>query len=299
MPGTRMHADEVDIDEALVARLVAAQFPRWAGLPVLPVRSAGTDNAMYRLGEELAVRLPRIPGAVGQVAKEQHWLPRLAPQLPLAVPQPVGAGVPGEGFPFPWSVYRWLDGANLIDRPLGESREAAVALGRFVAALRRIDPSGGPRSFRGGPLHELDADVRAGIRALGADGTLDPAAATAAWAAVLRLPRWQGAPTWLHGDLLPGNLLATGGRLSAVIDFGGLGIGDPAADCLAAWAVLPAENRGPFREAAELDDATWARGRGWALAFGLLAAPYYRDTNPVLAGIGRHAVAQALADTGL
>ncbi|MFB6809179.1 aminoglycoside phosphotransferase family protein [Streptomyces sp. NPDC056387] len=297
MSRTKMHPDEVDIDGPLVARLVAEQFPQWAGLPVRKVRSAGTDHAMYRLGDEMSVRLPRMPGAADQVDLEQRWLPHLAPHLPLAVPVPLGRGVPGEGYPFPWSVYRWLDGANLFDEPVTEPHDAAAGLGRFVAALRSIDTAGAPRSFRGGPVGTADAGVRAAIRDLGADGTHDAGAATAAWEAALRVPQWDGPPVWLHGDLLPGNLLARRGRLSAVIDFGCVGVGDPACDTMAAWTLLSADTRKVFREAAGVDEATWARGRGWALRFGLTAEHYYRGgRNPVLARVGHRAAAEAIAD---
>lgn len=193
-------------------------------------------------------------------------------------------------------MYRWLDGANLFDEPLTELHDAAAGLGRFVAALRRIDTAGAPRSFRGGPVGTADAGVRAAIRDLGADGTLDAGAATAAWEAALRVPQWDGAPVWLHGDLLPGNLLARQGRLSAVIDFGGVGVGDPACDTMAAWTLLSADTREVFREASGVDDATWARGRGWALRFGVTAEHYYRVTNPVLARVGHRAAAEAIAD---
>ncbi|MGP3633412.1 aminoglycoside phosphotransferase family protein [Streptomyces sp. 24-1644] len=296
MTVTKMHADEVDIDAPLVGRLIAAQFPQWAHLPVTPVRSAGTDNAMYRLGEDMAVRLPRIPGAAGQVAKEQRWLPHLAPHLPLAVPVPLGLGGPGEGYALPWSVYAWLDGENVYDSPLTDEPEAAVRLGRFVAVLRTVDASGGPAGFRGGPVSSRETDVRAAIRDLGADGTVDADLATAAWESAVRLPQWEGEPVWLHGDLLPGNLLARDGRLTAVIDFGGLGTGDPACDTMAAWTLLSSGFRGLFREAVEVDDATWARGRSWALTFGLTAYHYYRVTNPVLAAVGRRAAGEALDD---
>jgi aminoglycoside phosphotransferase (APT) family kinase protein len=297
-PASKMHPDELDIDAALVGRLVAEQFPEWSGLPVKQVVSAGTDNAMYRLGGDMVVRLPRLPGGAGQVEKEQRWLPRLAPHLPLAVPVPLAEGTPGQGYALPWGVFRWLDGDNVYDAPLCDGAElgdAAVELGRFVAALRKVDAVGGPPSWRGGPLTD-DEHVRTAIRDLGGDGALDGDAATAAWEGALRLPHWDGDPVWLHGDLLPGNLLARGGRLSAVIDFGGLGTGDPAADVLAAWAVFDARTRPLFREAADVDDATWARGRGWALYFGLTAEHHYRVTNPVLAAVGHRAVAEALAD---
>ncbi|MEV7727617.1 aminoglycoside phosphotransferase family protein [Streptomyces sp. NPDC087917] len=292
----KMHADEVDIDEALVGRLVAAQFPQWADLAVTKVRSAGTDNAMYRLGADMAVRLPRIPDSVRQVAKENRWLPRLSPHLPLAVPTPLGRGVPGEGFDFPWSVYRWIEGENLFDEPVADLRETALQLGAFVAALQRIDATGGPFSFRGGPVSTRDESVREAIRDLGSDGTVDGDAATALWEEVLRLPQWQGDPVWVHSDLLPGNLLGHRGRLSAVIDFGAVGVGDPACDMMAAWSLLSSETRDLFREAVDVDDATWARGRGWALCFGLTAEHEYRVTNPVLAAVAHRTVAEALSD---
>ncbi|WP_406492784.1 aminoglycoside phosphotransferase family protein [Streptomyces sp. NBC_01604] len=298
MPSTtKMHPDELDIDATLVEALLCDQFPRWAGLPVTRVESAGTDNAMYRLGDEMVVRLPRLPGGAHQVGIEQRWLPRLAPRLPLAVPAPLAMGEPGRGYALPWGVYRWLDGDNAYDSPLTELEEAAVELGRFVAALRRVDATGGPVSWRGGPVAGNDEAVRAAIDDMGADGTLDAVAATAVWADTLRLPQWDGPPVWLHGDLLPGNLLTAHGRLTAVIDFGGLGVGDPAADVMAGWTLFDAETRGSFREAADVDDLTWARGRGWALCFGLTAEHYYRGgKNPVLAAVGRRAVREVLTE---
>ncbi|MFE9018659.1 aminoglycoside phosphotransferase family protein [Streptomyces sp. NPDC007808] len=298
---TKMHADELDIDETLVARLVAEQFPRWRGLPVARVESSGTDNAMYRLGADMVVRLPRLPGGSHQIVREQRWLPRLAPRLPLAVPAPLGLGEPGAGYALPWGVYGWLDGDNAHDAPPADPVAAAARLGRFTAALRAVDATGGPPSFRGGPVAEQDVYVRAAIRDLGAAGTLDAALATAVWEETLRLPQWDAEPVWLHADLLPGNLLTRAGRLTAVIDFGGLGVGDPAADTIAAWAVFDADAREVFRAAADVDDATWARGRGWALCFGLTAEHHYGDvcgngTNPVLAGVGRRAVGEVLAE---
>ncbi|MFG3037707.1 aminoglycoside phosphotransferase family protein [Streptomyces sp. NPDC048330] len=297
MAATPTRPDEPDIDTGLVAGLVARRFPAWAGLPVRAVDSAGTDNAMFRLGDELVVRLPRVPSAARQVEKEQRWLPRLAPHLPLAVPVPVGRAEPGDGFPLPWSVYRWLDGADAFDAPVTDLAHAAVALGRFGRALRAVDASGGPRSFRGGPVTAWEeGHLPAAIRDLGADGVVDAELATTAWESVLRLPQWQGAPVWIHSDLLPGNLLTRGGRLSAVIDFGGLGTGDPACDMMPAWTLLTAGTRDLFREESGADDATWARGRGWALAWGLVTEHYYRAGNPVLAEVARRTRTEALAE---
>lgn len=299
MPAGKMHDDEVETDVELVGRLLAAQFPAWAALPLTPVPSAGTDNALYRLGEDLAVRLPRIHWATGQVEKEQMWLPRLAPHLPLAVPIPLAMGWPGEGYPWHWSVYRWLDGETVTRERLPDLGQAAMDLTHFVSALHRIDPAGGPppdqfNAFRGVPLATRDARTRAAIASL--HGEIDADLATAAWDAALAAPAWAGPPVWIHGDLAPGNLLGIQGRLSAVIDFGCLGVGDPACDLIVAWNLLTAETRTIFRVALGVDDATWTRGRGWALSIGLIALPYYRGTNPVLAASSRHTISEVLAD---
>ncbi len=298
MSAGKMHIDEVDVDVALVGRLLAAQFPQWANLPIAPVHSAGTDNALYRLGDDMAVRLPRIEGATGQVDKEHQWLPRLALHLPLAIPVPLAKGTPGEGYPWYWSVYRWLEGENATIERIADPGQAARDLAQFVAALQRIDPAGGPppgayNSFRGVPLSTRDADTRAAIASL--DGMLDTGAVTAAWDAALQVPAWHGPPVWIHGDLSPLNLLVEWGRLSAVIDFGCLGVGDPACDLQVAWNLFSTQTRDVFRVALPVDDATWARGRGWALSVGLIALPYYQSTNPVLAGIARRAIAEVLA----
>ncbi|MCC9075102.1 aminoglycoside phosphotransferase family protein [Litorilinea aerophila] len=302
MTHTKMHADELTIPLSLVRRLVADQFPRWAHLPLEPVPSAGTDNAMYRLGDEMAVRLPRVPWAAGQVAREQRWLPRLAPHLPLAVPTPLALGRPAYGYPWHWSIYRWLPGENATRAPLADPAQAAIALAGFITALQGIDPTGGPRpgpgnSSRGVPLAARDAQVRAAIAAL--DGAFDADAVTAAWEAALRVPVWDGPPVWIHGDLQGGNLLVQDGQLCAVIDFGCLGVGDPACDLQVAWNFFAAEARAVFRASLAVDEATWARGRGWALSVGVIAYPYYRESNPVLAGIARHAIQEVLAEERL
>ncbi|MFF8375324.1 aminoglycoside phosphotransferase family protein [Streptomyces sp. NPDC015661] len=288
------------IDTALVERLIAAQFPEWAGLPVREVNSAGTDNAMFRLGDDLAVRLPKADWAAGHAEKEQRWLPHLAPHLTLPVPVPVGHGRPGEGYERGWSVFAWLDGDDAYNAPVTDLAHAAVELGRFGVALRGVDATGGPHASRGGPVTDWEEGAMApAVNALGADGTLDAEAATAAWESVLRLPAWQGDPVWQHGDLLPGNLLTRDGRLHAVIDFGALGTGDPAVDLMAAWSLLTPDTRPLFREAAEVDDATWARGRGWALCWGVVTEHYYRGKNHVLATVAHRTWTQALPEFAL
>jgi aminoglycoside phosphotransferase (APT) family kinase protein len=292
-----MHLGEIATDAALVRRLLAAQFPAWAGLPVEPLATAGTDHALYRLGDDMVVRLPRRPEAALQVRKEQEWLPFLASFLPLEVPAPLGSGQPSADFRWAWTVVRWIEGEDAAVARVVDPRQAAEDLGRFVAALQLVDPSGGPpsgehNSLRGAPLEVVDAEARRGIGLLEGDGR----ELTAAWEAALGAPVWRGRPVWHHGDLLPGNVLVRGGRYAAVIDWGCSGIGDPACDVMAAWTMCSAETRDLFRAAVRVDDATWARGRGWALWFGLVALPYYRTSNPVLARIARRAIDEVLAD---
>ncbi len=296
-----MHDGEVATDVALVRRLLAAQFPHWADLAVVPVASDGTDNAMYRLGDTMAVRLPRMRWAVDAVGKERKWLPKLAPHLPLAIPLPLAKGAPGEGYPWPWSVCRWLDGANAAQAPLADLNGAANVLAGFLHALQRIDATGGPppgrhNSGRGVPLSLRDAPTRHAIQA--AADLIDARAATAAWETDMTASLWAGQPVWIHGDLSAGNLLVADGRLGAVIDFGCLAVGDPACDLMIAWSVFGGKSRAVFRAALAADDATWARGRGWALSCALVALPYYRDRNPAIAAGAQRVIGQVLADHG-
>ncbi|MEU4994944.1 aminoglycoside phosphotransferase family protein [Streptomyces sp. NPDC021622] len=294
MPPAKMHADEADIDAALVRRLLAAQFPRWASLTVTPVESNGTVNAIYRIGDDMAVRLPRVAGGVDDVRTEVEHLPRLAQRVPFAVPAPLGKGEPGDGYPWPWYVYRWLDGANPVIGGVPEPKLLAADLARFVTALHRVEPTGLPTAYRPGPLAPRDRDTRDAIARL--DGVIDTGAAAAAWETALRAPEWHGPPVWVHADLQPGNLLTTGGRLSAVIDFGCMGTGEPAVDLITAWSLLTGQARKEFRAALDVDDATWARGRGWALSIALIELPYYRTRNESIARTARHVIEEVLAD---
>lgn len=289
-----MHADEIAIDARLVRRLLAAQFPEWADLPAARVPSAGTDNAIYRLGDDIAVRLPRTQWATGQVEREHEWLPRLAPHLPLAIPTQLAMGTPAEGYPWNWGVYEWLEGDNATHDHIADLDRAATDLARFIAALQRIDPTGGPREgrSRGVPLAERDGPTRAAIAAL--HGVLDTGAVTSLWEKALRAPMWPGPDVWLHGDLNEGNLLARDGRLCAVIDFGTMAVGDPACDLMVAWTLLTAKTRELFRAALPFDDATWVRGRGWALSWALIVLPYYKDTNPGLCRIADYTINEIL-----
>lgn len=277
----KMHADELDIDVPLVRRLLSAQFREWAGLPLERVLPAGTDNAIYRLGDDMAVRVPRIHWAAGQPEKEAEWLPRLAPLLPFEIPVPLALGKPGEGYPWHWSVCRWLEGETATLDRVAHLQQLASDLAKLVGALQRIDPAGGPPSSRGGPLAVRDEQTREAIASLHAE--LDVDAAIAAWNAALAASAWGGPPIWTHGDLDSRNLIVAHGRLSGVIDLSGVGVGDPACDVAAAWKVLPADTREIFRAALATDDATWARARGWVLSQAVIALAYYTlETNAVL-----------------
>jgi len=287
------------IDKTLVAGLLAEQFPEWSHLPLAPVESAGTDNAMYRLGDDMAVRLPRVGWATGFIEKEVRWLPKLAPHLPLALPVPIAMGEPGNGYASHWSVVNWLDGENATLDRLADPRQAATRLGEFVFALQRLDTAGGPLSgeqnlLRGVPLAVRDPSTRDAIAALGS--LFDIGELTTAWDSALRAPTWDGPPVWLHCDLQSGNLLAIDGQLTAVIDFGVMGVGDPACDAMAAWSLFSGESRKAFRAAMNVDDASWKRGRGWALSVAVIALAYYLNTNPVLAAMSRRAIEEVLAD---
>jgi aminoglycoside phosphotransferase (APT) family kinase protein len=294
VPAPRMHSDEIDTDVELVGRLVTAQFPQWADLPIRAVRSTGTVNALYRLGDDMYVRLPRVRRWAADLKNEQRWLPDLASHLPLAIPEPLGEGSPGQGYPVHWGVYRWLPGETWAPDRISDQRRAATDLAQFVDALWRVDPTGGPPSWRGGPLATRDAPTRTAIESL--RGTIDTDAVTEAWECSLRAPAWEGSPVWTHGDLLPPNLLVDRGRLAAVIDFGGVGVGDPACDLIAGWSLFDADARDVYRNALQVDEATWARGRGWALSIALLIIPYYPDTNPDFVAMATRMVDEVLAD---
>lgn len=283
----RMHADEHAIDTTLVRRLVRGQFPLWADLPVTPLASGGTVNAVYRLGDSLTVRLPLTAGGAGDLAKEARILTALD-GLPVAVPAVVALGEPAEGYPWAWAVHGWLDGS-----PALEGRDApARDLAAFVRALRAL-PADGPPTRRGKPLSDVDTATRRAIEELRrTDEPFDAAAALAAWAEALEAPQWTGAPSWVHADLMPSNLLLRDGRLSGVLDWATAGVGDPACDLIPAWNLLTADTRHTFREAVRADDATWARGRGRALSMAVIQLPYYRHTNPVISGNARHVLTE-------
>lgn len=257
----------IAVNAELVRRLVADQFPQWADLPVQPMADGGWDNWTFHLGSGMSVRLPSAAEYALAVDKEHRWLPELAPRLPLPIPVPLARGKPGAGYPYPWSVYSWLDGEPARGDRIADPVRFATDLAGFVSALQNVDPTGGPLPgrhnwFRGGTLRTYGGEAQRALTAL--DGRIDVDLAGEIWQSALDAS-WDGAQTWFHGDVAEGNLLLNAGELAAVIDFGTCGVGDPACDLAVAWTLLTAEGRQAFRERLNVDGATWARGRGWAL----------------------------------
>ncbi|MGW1151783.1 aminoglycoside phosphotransferase family protein [Streptomyces rubiginosohelvolus] len=283
------------IEPTLVRGLIAAQFPHWADLPVEAVAASGTANAIYRLGADMAVRLPRTEGSAADVATEHRWLPRLAEQLPFPVPLPLAQGAPDKVFPRPWSVCTWLDGTNPSPGDACSSSDLLAAdLAEFVLALRRIATEDAPPAYRSEPLASRDQATREALAAVA--GIVDAEAVAGAWKESLCAPPFTDTPVWVHGDLQPGNVLVADGRLTAVIDFGCTGLADPAVDLIAAWYLLTAGARETFREAIAADDAMWTRGRGWALSIALLELAHYRETNPVMARIAAQVIGEIVGE---
>jgi aminoglycoside phosphotransferase (APT) family kinase protein len=289
-----MHEGEVVVDAELVRRLVAAQFPAFADRPIHPVASTGTVNAIYRLADDLYARLPRMERWSRDLVREWEWLPRLAPRVSLAIPEPVALGRPDDAYPFAWAIYGWIGGAPYADALVDDECAAADTLARFVASLRRIEPvDGAPRAGRR-PLRELDAMTREAIAAGAPD--IDARAATAAWEVALAAPVWDRRPVWIHADLLRPNLLVREGGLAAVIDFGAAGVGDPATDVIPAWAVFGPAGRARFRAALKIGDATWNRARGIALHQAAMIIPYYRESNPAFVALAVRTIEQLLSE---
>ncbi|WP_285794382.1 aminoglycoside phosphotransferase family protein [Micromonospora sp. NBRC 107095] len=293
-----MHADQVDVSAEVVATLVAGQFPRWRGLPVRPLPSTGTVNALFRVGPDVVLRFPlrpfADPGLRDELLREQEYARLFAARLPVAVPEPLGVGEPGEGYPGPWSAYRFIAGGTATSDLVGASDAFAHDLAGVVVALRRIDTGG--RSWsgtgRGGPLAAQDAGVRAALAVSGA--LTDTVALARMWDRCRDARRDNPADGWIHGDLMPGNLLVRDGRLAAVIDLGTAGVGDPAVDLMPAWNLFDSGSREAYRRALGVDDPTWERGRGRALAQAINALPYYVETNPVMAAIARRTLRAVL-----
>jgi aminoglycoside phosphotransferase (APT) family kinase protein len=291
-----MPAAEVDIDARLVRRLIDAQFPQWSGLPLRAVGTIGWDNALFRLGTELVVRVPRRQLGADCIAIEQRWLPEIAPRLAVRVPTPVGIGEAAEGYPWPWSVCPWFPGRMAAVAGGINHVEVAHQLAVFLRAMHVQAPPDAPVHpyGRGGSLAQRDADTKRRIAE--SPEPFDRALLTEAWGRATSAQEWDGPDLWLHGDLHPANLLVSRGRLGAVLDFGDLCAGDPAADLVSAWMLLPGSARRVLQEESEVDAHTWDRGRGWALSLGLAMLERSSD-NPVIDSIGRRGIEAALLET--
>ncbi len=287
MPGdshaTTLQSEPPNIDAVLVRRLIAGQFPQWAGLLVRPVIFSGWDNRTFHLGEDLVVRLPNGAQYANQVTKEHRWLPELAPHLPLKIPEPIAIGTPAYGYQHLWSVYRWIDGEVAGLKNILDQRAFAACLANFLLALQSIDATGGPSPglhnfFRGGSLAVYDGQAKQALDIL--RGKIDTKAAIRLWDAALA-SSWSRAPVWVHGDISVGNLLVQNGRLHAVIDFGQLTTGDPACDLTMTWTVFKDESRKIFQKTLDLDTDTWTRARAWAFWKAAIVASGLAETNAV------------------
>ena len=281
---TRMHADEIPLDEQLVRRLVREQFPHWARLPVT-LAATGTVNAMYRLGDSMVVRLPFVPNPTG-INFEAEWLPKIARGLDVAIPCVLAIGEPTSAYPLPWLVLNWLEGDTVVPGEFENADGLALDLATFITDMRRLDPIGAPAGYRCGSLHPLDSEVRKCLSQVG--DLVSVAELLPLWQRALDARPWAGAPVWAHCDLLSSNVLASDGRLSGILDFAAAGVGDPACDLMAGWSMLSAASREIFRERLAIDDDEWDRGRGWALSQAAIALPYYRNTFPAMSTTSLH-----------
>lgn len=290
--------EKILIDDSLVRRLIKRQFPQWADLAIKPVEMSGWDNRTFHLGEQMSVRLPSDEEYAAQVAREQYWLPKLAPHLPLKIPVPIAMGKPDENYPWDWSIYKWLTGETAAHAHISNLQQFATTLGNFLSAFQRCDPTNGPVSgvhnfYRGGSLTNYDIETRQAIEILG--DRIDIKAAIAVWNTALD-SEWNQSPVWVHGDIAVGNLLVENGELTAVIDFGQLCIGDPACDLAIAWTFFNNESRQAFRKALPLDNATWERGRGWTLWKALIVYAGLCGTNPLETERSKQTIDEVLLD---
>jgi aminoglycoside phosphotransferase (APT) family kinase protein len=293
-----LNAAEPEIDSTLVRELLRSQFPHWADLCIVPVSSSGWCNVAFRLGEQMVVRLPRHRAYVDSVNKEHFWLPRLTTALPCPIPTPLAIGEPGQGYPWPWLISQWIDGEIATPERIGNLSDFAIDLGRFLNALHHIDLANGPAPgahnfYRGGALQHYDSQARQALRALA--GKTDTNVASDIWEKALATT-WSASPVWIHGDISVGNLLVRNGRLHAVIDFGNVGVGDPACDLAMAWTLFEGDSRDAFQKALFLDDATWARGRGWVLWKAMIIAAGISTSNAFEASQPFRVIDEVIAD---
>lgn len=287
----RMHPDEVPIDETLVRRLLADQLPDLSGLPLTIVEPWGTDNAVWRLGEDLVVRLPRIVGAQGQGDKEARWLPVIAPHLTVAVPEPVAVGEPGLGYPYRWALHRWIEGHGAGPERIVDPERFGIDLATVVSELRAVPTAGAPAATnRARPLADYDTATRAAIAAAG--HLIDADAALAVWDDALAAPPYDGPEAWVQGDLEGNCLVDDDGHLCGIVDWNSACVGDPAVDVQVVWSPLFTDaSREVFLDALDVDNAMIRRSRGAAINQACAALPYYLDTYPLIVERSWHKLA--------
>ena len=273
----KMHEDEIEINENIVKQLINEQFSQYKDLPIYKINSMGTVNAIYRLGDEYSVRLPRISWAVESLFREIQILPVIAKKVTLTIPEVIEKGEPTDKYPFNWAIYKWIEG-DIYDNSIIDEVRAVEALARFVNELSSIQVSGNELKTGRKPLRELNEIT---IKALKESrNEIDAEKALKCWKELFKTEAWDGNPVWIHADLLKSNLLVNNGMLSAVIDFGSAGIGDPAFDITPAWTVLTSKTREVFKRLVKADDNAWLRAKAYALHQAALIIPYYRETNP-------------------
>lgn len=295
-----MHPDQLTVTTHTVRALVGEQFPQWRDQPVRNVRSAGTVNAIFRIGDRLAARFPLEPA---EVEPTRRWLVKeaaaareLAGRTRFPTPEPVAIGAPGAGYPLPWSVQTWLPGRDATETDPAGSAAFASDLAEFITGVRGIDTRG--RTFRGqgrgGELRSQDAWMETCFDR--STHLLDVPRLRRIWAVLRELPRGPTPDVTTHGDLIPGNVLASGGRLAGVLDVGGLGPADPALDLVGAWHMLDTDPRLVLRERLGCADLEWERGKAWAFAQAMGAVWYYVESNPVMSRMGRRTLERVMAD---
>lgn len=286
---TKMHEDELDVDETLVRKLLSSQHPEWARLSLTPIRSSGSDHALFRLGDDYVIRLPRVGWATQGINKEYEWVPKIAQNLTIPVSKPIFKGQPESYYPHFWIVHAWNDGHNPEFEQNDEYLELVKELAAFLNEFHDIKLIGGPASRRGVPLKNLSEETLTSLNQL--DDEVDKNYFTELWNYLVCIPNWERAPVWVHGDFLPGNILVENNHLTAVIDFSDVGIGDPACDLVIAWSLLNKKSREVFKNYLKnIDENTWERGRGWALSIALIMLPYYMDTNPYYALLAKRMI---------
>lgn len=290
-----LHSDEVAVDCKIALELVLQQFPYWADLEVRKLNVSGSDNTIFKLGKDKCIRFPRIEEASYHAKKEQKWLPKLAENLALKIPFPIGVGVPSDLYPFYWSVFEWIEGDTAFEINVSDNEGVALELAHFIKSLRKIDVNhDSPISKRGRGLEVQDYEVLEAISKL--NDEYDGTVLLKLWRDSLDVPNYLDYPVWMHADLLPSNILIKNNKLASVIDFGLMGVGDPSCDLISAWSIFNKTSRKIFLDELQVDEESYLRGRGWALSIALKVIPYYRKTNQELVTVARRIITEILAE---